>query len=643
MSEEPKKERMKLTCPGCQSHLDVTDLEAFSVFACPQCGMQVKVPKWWQQYLLEDCLANHEGIARYRALDAALDREVIIEMVMSEGGFSSVEMENYLEVIRRVAAVIDPALGVVYSCGKYDGGVYSVQQFLPEGFAAGDNSPRSWAEVREWLLKVLTALQRTSEQSILHGRINLSSFRLSESQTLRLTGFGPGMALAQHAAFDSYTCPERLGGGAVTLQGDIYSLGKVVWHCLAGRLPEEGGVLGGDVPAEISQMLRKMISTMPQERPSSYEEIRKVVESAKESKGQQVRKMSVGIGRGIDEQKRGGVHLVGVGGAARSGGRDVPSAAPVQASGGNTVLNILLVIALIILIAVLSVLLVTSGNKKNSESVPSSQGKAGMDVSVEKGNASADSPQATGVAGTEGKAVAESMPTDDFDDSGDRDDDDDDKAEVTEVLKPVAEIPPEEMAKKTWQPLPDEWRKKRPHPKNPMVMRSRKVREYLETLPPEYRESVEHQARILNALPDVVMFYARKNPYDRGPNTTLELRKGNRRIRAKIIMANDMGMMVKSLDNKQKDVPEKINVRDLARRTVMEMLDYYCEFSRKRLNKNDKDYNDQMKTLVKHYVVLVLLADWYDDQKAARRYANFCLELQPKSEMFLAKYGYGRK
>ena len=638
MSEEPKKERMKLTCPGCQSHLDVTDLEAFSVFACPQCGMQVKVPKWWQQYLLEDCLANHDGIARYRALDAALDREVIIEMVMDEGGFSPVEKENYLEVIRRVAAVIDPALGVVYSCGKYDGGVYSVQQFLPEGFASGDNSPRPWSEVREWLLKVLTALQRTSEQSILHGRINLSSFRLSESQTLRLTGFGPGMALAQHAAFDSYTCPERLGGASATLSGDIYSLGKVVWHCLAGRLPEEGGVLGGEVPAEISQLLRKMISTMPQERPSSYDEIRKVVESAKGSGGPQVRKMSVGAGRGLDEQKRGGVHLVGVGGAARSGGRDVPSATPLQTSGSNTVLNVLLVLALIILIAVLSVLLLTYG-KKNKPETPAQSATASVE-SAGKGKMPVGSSDASTLAGADGKRSAdESQGNDELDDSGD---DDDDKADMTE-LKPAKEISQEEMAKKKWRPLPDDLRKKRPHPKNPVVMRSRKVREYIAALPEEYRESVEYQAKLLNAVPSVVMFYAPKIQYDRGPKTTLLLRKGNRQLRAKIVMANDKGMMVKSLDNTQKDVPERITVGDLARRTVMDMLDYYCEFSRKRLVKSDKDYETQKQVLVKHYVALMLLADWYDDKKAARRYADYCLELHPKCETFLAKYGYGRK
>ncbi|MBO4344374.1 MAG: hypothetical protein J5833_01385 [Victivallales bacterium] len=602
--------------------------------------MQVKVPKWWQQYLLEDCIANHDGIARYRALDAALDREVIIEMVMDEGGFSPVEKENYLEVIRRVAAVIDPALGVVYSCGKYDGGVYSVQQFLPEGFASGDNSPRAWSEVREWLLKVLTALQRTSEQSILHGRINLSSFRLSESQTLRLTGFGPGMALAQHAAFDSYTSPERLGGASVTLQGDIYSLGKVVWHCLAGRLPEEGGVLGGDVPAEISQLLRKMISTMPQERPASYEEIRKVVESAKEGGGSQPRKLSVGGGR-LDEQKRGGVHLVGVGGAARSGGRDVPSVAPAQASGGNTVLNILLVVALIILIAVLSVLLLTYGKKSKPEA-PKMAPTAVVEAAG-KGKTPSNSPEAANLAEADGKSSADNaQASDEFDDSGDRDDDDDDKADVTE-LKPAKEISQEEMAKKTWRPLPDDLRKKRPHPKNPVVMRSRKVREYIAALPEEYRESVEYQAKLLNAVPSVVMFYAPKIQYDRGQKTTLLLRKGNRQLRAKIVMANDKGMMVKSLDNSQKDVPERITVEDLARRTVMDMMDYYCEFSRKRLDKSDKDYNVQMRALVKHYVVLMLLADWYDDQKAARRYADYCLELHPNTETFLAKYGYGRK
>ncbi|MBP5639210.1 MAG: hypothetical protein J6X55_07010 [Victivallales bacterium] len=641
MSEEPKKERMKLTCPGCQSHLDVTDLEPFSVFACPQCGMQVKVPKWWQQYLLEDCLANQAGIEKYRALDAALDREVIIEMVTSAGGYTPVEMDNYLEVIRRVAAVTDPALGIVYSCGKYDDGVYSVQQYLPEGFSVADSEPQEWKDVREWLINVLRVLQKTSDLSILHGRINLSCFRKSDSHTNRLAGFGIGMALSEHIPFDSYTSPERIGGAPASLQGDIYSLGKVLWHCLAGRLPEEGGVLGSNVPEEIGKLLRRMISVSPLDRPSSYDEILKIVESATgENSGSQKKKMSI-RGVGGQEQNKGGVHLVGVGAnsSVRNQGASTPLPPPPAASGGNMLLNILLVLALLTLIGILSFLLLTYGDKEEE----SPEETNGTIVQTDGGTSSniattdkKDEPEEENFQGTEGPGYFSSQEEDTDED------DDEDGPEVVETEKPIKEITHEEVAKKKLKPLSDELRKKRPHPKNPMVMRSRRVRNFIEKLPPEYKESVEIQANYLNNLPTIVMFYARKLKYDRGPNTILRLRKGNRKIKGYIAMANDKGMMVRSLDKSQKNVPDTVKFSDLSRRTIMDMLDYYCDFSYSRLNPHDREYNIQMQALVKHYVALLLLADWYDEQDAARKYAKRCIKLHPKSEPFLAKFGYGK-
>ena len=197
-----------------------------------------------------------------------------------------------------------------------------------------------------------------------------------------------------------------------------------------------------------------------------------------------------------------------------------------------------------------------------------------------------------------------------------------------------------------WVPLSARWRKARPHPANPVVLRSRKVRAYLETIPKNQRDGVVLQARILNELPAILRSYVQKTMYDRGKDTQLFLRpvdgKGGWKLyNACITMANEKEFRVKSLDERQKDVPETVTFEQLSRKTVMDMLDYYCGFARERLEPSDPEYAVQRQQVVKHTLVLMMLADWYDEREAAANYAAVCLELQPKSRDFLAKFGYG--
>ena len=72
--------KIKIACPGCGQKLDVTDLPPFSRVACPSCGLSLIVPKWFNNYLLEEPEGKGGMATVYRALDVALDREVAIKI-----------------------------------------------------------------------------------------------------------------------------------------------------------------------------------------------------------------------------------------------------------------------------------------------------------------------------------------------------------------------------------------------------------------------------------------------------------------------------------------------------------------------------------------------------------------------------------
>ncbi len=70
VAEEPKKlgRRLKIFCYNCGQKLDLTDMESFSKVECPSCSVELIVPKWWDNYLLEES-CGIGGMAKvYRGL-----------------------------------------------------------------------------------------------------------------------------------------------------------------------------------------------------------------------------------------------------------------------------------------------------------------------------------------------------------------------------------------------------------------------------------------------------------------------------------------------------------------------------------------------------------------------------------------------
>ena len=69
-------EPLKVYCRGCHAKLDVSELEPFSYFPCPECGTRLRVPKRFDRYLLEK-ICGYGGMSTvYRAIEPELARRV---------------------------------------------------------------------------------------------------------------------------------------------------------------------------------------------------------------------------------------------------------------------------------------------------------------------------------------------------------------------------------------------------------------------------------------------------------------------------------------------------------------------------------------------------------------------------------------
>ncbi len=155
-------------------------------------------------------------------------------------------------------------------------------------------------EVLEIARQLLDGLAMLHEHGIVHGQIALNNIRLQASgQTMLLdAGIAPALEPALHInAFmrpDRYdgVAPELIGTGrAPSAQTDLYALGTLLWHLLAGRPPHPTGdplaklaahqtqriddvrELAPETPELLARLIHRLTEPNPRLRPKTAREL----------------------------------------------------------------------------------------------------------------------------------------------------------------------------------------------------------------------------------------------------------------------------------------------------------------------------------------------------------------------------------
>jgi WD40 repeat protein/tRNA A-37 threonylcarbamoyl transferase component Bud32 len=184
-------------------------------------------------------------LARQRSVDRLVAVKVMPTWNIDEGRLNRHRQEGSI-----LSRLLHPNIVQIYDTIETDGALCSIIEYvngptLAEFTAAQPQTPRLAAE---WTVKLARALHAVHEAGILHRDLKPSNVLLASHGEPKITDFGLAKLLTsdnllttQHCLLGtpSYLPPERAAGdaNAATQEGDIYSLGAILYELLTGRPP----------------------------------------------------------------------------------------------------------------------------------------------------------------------------------------------------------------------------------------------------------------------------------------------------------------------------------------------------------------------------------------------------------------------
>jgi serine/threonine protein kinase/Flp pilus assembly protein TadD len=202
--------------------------------------------------LLEELGRGGQGVV-YRARQRSLNRTVALKIVGLGQWASTPQLKRFRQEAEAAARLEHPHIVPIYEIGEHDRSCYFSMKFVEGGQldAALEKQPVGQRDAAELMAKVARTVQFAHEHGILHRDIKPGNILLDNNGQPHLTDFGLARLLERESTITnsrdvlgtpSYIAPEQASGHIkdVTAAVDVYALGAVLYHMLAGQPPFVG-------------------------------------------------------------------------------------------------------------------------------------------------------------------------------------------------------------------------------------------------------------------------------------------------------------------------------------------------------------------------------------------------------------------
>ena len=244
------------------------------------------------RYRLADLIAVGGMGEVWRGTDEVLHRQVAVKVLKQEYVDEPGFLERFRAEARHAGGLSHPGIATVFDYGEDGGTSYLVMELV-------DGEPLSSLLAREGRLPAARALSIVADTAgalhaahtagVIHRDVKPGNILLPAGGSVKVTDFGIARAVDAVPVTQTgtllgtahYLSPEQAAGQRVGPTSDVYSLGVVLFECVAGHRPfEEGNAvaiamahlgtpapdLPADVPPAVQEIVRTALAKDPADR-----------------------------------------------------------------------------------------------------------------------------------------------------------------------------------------------------------------------------------------------------------------------------------------------------------------------------------------------------------------------------------------
>jgi WD40 repeat protein/tRNA A-37 threonylcarbamoyl transferase component Bud32 len=236
----------------------------------------------------------------FKAEHRLMERVVALKIIRKDLMDRPAALERFPQEVRAAARLVHPHIVTAYDADQAGNVHFLVMEYV-EGKSLdrllGQSAPLPVDQACDWIRQAALGLHHAWEQGMVHRDIKPGNLLLTPAGQIKILDFG--LARFANEAVSAagltpegsmigtpdYMAPEQAdAAGNADIRADIYSLGCTLYHLLAGEPPFPQGAplhkllfhqtrqprllteLRGDVPAELAEIVGRMLAKDPAQR-----------------------------------------------------------------------------------------------------------------------------------------------------------------------------------------------------------------------------------------------------------------------------------------------------------------------------------------------------------------------------------------